>query len=70
MNNIYAAGQSYCRAEIRKIGLARSEFNIAEAVTKLKGNGALFRAMVSGRLVNPVENYIVQTCEMYAMRSC
>jgi hypothetical protein len=70
MNGIYAAGQSYCRAEIRKIGLIRSEFNIADDMTKLKGNGALFRAMVSGRLVHPVENYIVRPCEMDSMRSC
>jgi hypothetical protein len=66
----YAARQSYCRAEIWNIGLIRSEFNIAENVTRLKGNGALFHAMVSGHLVHPVENYIVQPCEMPAMRYC
>jgi hypothetical protein len=71
MLDIYATTrQSYRRGEIRNIGLFHSVFNIADGMKKLKGNGALFRALVSRRLMYPVENYIVRPCEMYAMRSC
>jgi hypothetical protein len=68
---IYAPpGKQYRQAEFRNIGLIRSEFKIADDMKKLKGNGTLFRAMVSGRVVHPVEIYIVRPCEMYAMGSC
>jgi hypothetical protein len=55
MIDIYAARKSCRRGEIRNIGLIRSEFNIADDMTKLKRNGALFLATVSGRLVHAVE---------------
>jgi hypothetical protein len=42
MIDIFAARQVHRRREIDNIGLIRSEFNLADDLTKLLGNGAFF----------------------------
>lgn len=60
MIDLFAVRQSYRRGEIDNVGLIRSEYNIADDLTKLKGNGALFRAMLTNRLLHPVEDFIIR----------
>lgn len=60
MIDVFVARQSYHRGEIDNIGLIRSEYNLADDLTKLSGNGALFRALMLGRVTHPVEDYILR----------
>jgi hypothetical protein len=60
MIDIFAARQAYRRREIDNIGLIRSEFNLADDLTKLRGNGAMLRAIQSGRIQHPIEDFVVR----------
>lgn len=60
MLDIFAARQAYSRREIDNIGLIKSEVNLADDLTKMKGNGALARAMQSSRLDHRAEDYILR----------
>jgi hypothetical protein len=58
MMDIFAARQAYRRREIDNIGLIRSEFNLADDLAKLRGNGALLQAIQSGRIQHPIEDSV------------
>ncbi len=50
---------AYRNFEIDNVALIRSEFNYADDLTKTKGNGALFHLLKSGKINQPVENFVV-----------
>lgn len=60
MIDIFAARQAYGRKEIDNIGLVAGEYNLADDLTKLEGNGKLFQAMKEQRLDHPVRDYIIR----------
>jgi hypothetical protein len=51
----FAARRAYRHREIDNAGFLRLEFNLADDLTKLRGNGALLRAMQSGRIQHSIE---------------
>jgi hypothetical protein len=59
MIDVFSARQSFKRGEIDDIALIRSEFNLADHLTTLKGNGALLRAVRSCRIQPPIVDFIV-----------
>jgi hypothetical protein len=68
MVDAFAARQSFKRGEIDHIALIRTEFDLADDLTKLKGNGALRSAMRSYRIQHPIVDFIVRnprTCQNY-----
>jgi hypothetical protein len=60
MVDVFAARQSFKRGEIDTIALIRSEFNLADDLTKLKWIGALLRAMRSCIIQHPIVDFIVR----------
>jgi hypothetical protein len=60
MIDITATRQSYNRFEMQRIGLIRSEFNLADALTKHEPNDALFKAMSTGKISHPIEDFIIR----------
>jgi hypothetical protein len=58
MLDIYAAREAYKKREIDNIALIRSQYNIADAMTKVKGNGALLNALETHKLAHPVVKYV------------
>lgn len=60
MLDIFAARQSYSRREIENIGLIKSEYKLADDLTKINGNGALRRAMQTSRVDREIEDFILR----------
>jgi hypothetical protein len=57
---IFAARQAHRRREIDDVGLIRSELNLADNLTKLRGNDGLLQAMQSARIKHPIEDVVVR----------
>jgi hypothetical protein len=60
MIDLSATRQSYNRFEIQSVGLIRSEFNPADALTKQEPNDALYKALTTGKISHPVELFIIR----------
>jgi hypothetical protein len=60
MLDIYAAGEAYRRGEMDNIALIRTQYNIADAMTKTQGNDALLRVLQTHRIDHPVVQYVLQ----------
>jgi hypothetical protein len=60
MIDLAATRQSYNRFEIQSVGLIRSEFSLADALTKQEPNDALYKALTTGKISHPVEDFIIR----------
>eukprot|EP00173_Palmaria_palmata_P004734 Plantae.Rhodophyta-Palmaria_palmata.ctg7065.p2 GENE.Plantae.Rhodophyta-Palmaria_palmata.ctg7065~~Plantae.Rhodophyta-Palmaria_palmata.ctg7065.p2 ORF type:complete len:125 (-),score=17.48 Plantae.Rhodophyta-Palmaria_palmata.ctg7065:512-886(-) len=60
MLKFFATRQAYGRKENDNIGLIKSEVNLADDLTKIKGNGALRNAMKTSTLYHDIEDYILR----------
>lgn len=60
MINIYATRELIRRRKIDTIGFICNQHNIADDLTKMNRNCALFHAMVSSKIRYPMENYVMQ----------
>ena len=58
MIDIRVVKDSYHRNEIENIGFIRSEYNPADALTKVKPSSILEIIMSSSQLIHPVEQWI------------
>ena len=61
MIDIYGVRESLRKRELDNVFLIRSGHNLADALTKLNGNSALFSSMTSQRLNHPVENCLLRS---------
>jgi hypothetical protein len=59
MVDIAAAREAYHERIISNIGLIRSEFNIADGLTKAGPNEALRKFLVTHCLDHPIEQYVI-----------
>jgi hypothetical protein len=59
MLDIYAARESYRNREMDNIALIRSQHNIADAMTKVRGNSALLDLLRAHRIEHPVARYVL-----------
>eukprot|EP00173_Palmaria_palmata_P000273 Plantae.Rhodophyta-Palmaria_palmata.ctg11245.p1 GENE.Plantae.Rhodophyta-Palmaria_palmata.ctg11245~~Plantae.Rhodophyta-Palmaria_palmata.ctg11245.p1 ORF type:complete len:132 (+),score=13.32 Plantae.Rhodophyta-Palmaria_palmata.ctg11245:265-660(+) len=55
----YAVRQSIARKDLDNIGLIRSEDNLADELSNMDGNGALFRAMQFGYVDDQVQDFLL-----------
>jgi hypothetical protein len=55
-----ATRQSCNQFEIQSVGLIRSEFNLADALTKQEPNDALYKALTTGKISHTVEDFITR----------
>jgi hypothetical protein len=60
MIDLAATRQSCNRLEMQSVGLIRSEFNLAHALTKQEPNDALYKALKTGKISHPVEEFIIR----------
>lgn len=60
MVDLAASREAYDKSEIDVIGLVRSESNYADDLTKLKGNGLLKELMRTGKIQQPVAEYVMR----------
>ena len=60
MIDIYATRQAYRRDEIADIGLIRSEYNLADCMTKIMKPKQMLRVMKIGVLRHPVEQFVLR----------
>jgi hypothetical protein len=58
MLEIYAAREAYKKREIDNIALIRSQYTIADAMTKVNGNGTLLNALKTHKITHPVVQYV------------
>jgi hypothetical protein len=54
-----AAREGFTRRDITNVCLIRSEYNVADAMTKLASNAALLHILKSNRVNHPIEQYVV-----------
>lgn len=59
MIDLKSVKESYDKNEIADIAFIRSEFNIADALTKIKKHSILIETLMHGKLDHPVEQWIV-----------
>jgi hypothetical protein len=59
MIDIYAAREAYRKREMDNIALIRSQHNVADALTKVPGNGALLAVLKQHSVDHPVEQYVL-----------
>lgn len=57
MLDSYAARQLIAGRELDNVGLIRSEFNLADDLSKVKDNGYLLDTMIVGVLHHPIEDF-------------
>lgn len=67
MVDIAAAREAYNDSTISNIGLIRSQYNIADALTKDGGNDALLTFLRESKISHPVEQYILRTSNHNAL---
>lgn len=60
MLDIFATRQVYAEKEIDNIGLIKSEVDLAHDLKKIKGNGALCRAMETSVINHVIKDYIIR----------
>ena len=60
MVDIAAARQAYNNRHIDNIALIKSEFNPADALTKIGPNNALRDLLLTNRLSHPIEQYVIE----------
>ena len=60
MVDLLATRNSYANREISNILLIPSEFNPAEALTKIRANPALKRLMATGLIDHPISQYVIE----------
>ncbi len=61
MIDLQTVKESYDKKEINHVSFIRSEYNIADALTKVKKDSILLQTLKSGRLDHPVEQWIIRT---------
>jgi hypothetical protein len=59
MLDIYAAREAYRNREMDNICLIRSEYNVADAMTKAPGNSALLKTIQTHFIYHPVVQYVI-----------
>jgi hypothetical protein len=59
MIDMYAAREAYRRHDLDNISLIKSEFNLADALTKVPGNSALLDTLRTHRISHPVAQYVL-----------
>ena len=58
---LFAAREAYISGTISNIGLIRSEFNAADAFTKLKPSGVLMQIIREHSINHPIQQYVVSS---------
>ena len=66
---LFAAREAYISGTISNIGLIRSEFNAADAFTKLKPNDVLMQIIRERSINHPIEQYVVSSNLNYRERN-
>jgi hypothetical protein len=59
MIDLAATREAYAHRIITNIGLIKSEYNVADGMTKLHSNNALAQQLRTARISHPVEQYII-----------
>jgi hypothetical protein len=59
MLGIYAAREAYKRGDLDNIALIRTEYNVADSMTKVPGNGALLTLLKTHHIEHPVVQYVM-----------
>jgi hypothetical protein len=60
MIDIHAVREAYRRKELHNVALIRSEYNIADAMTKVPGNAALLQCLRTHQVRHHVEQYVIE----------
>ena len=60
MIDLFTVRQAYKNKEISNVAWVRSEYNLADAMTKTSKNDSLDRVLETGVLDHPVEQWIVR----------
>ena len=61
MIDLQTVKESYDKKEIDNVSFIRSEYNISDALTKIKKDSILLKTLKSGKLDHPVEQWIIRT---------
>ena len=69
MIDIESAREAYKEYEIENIGLIKSEYNPADSLTKINGNGALMKLLITHKIDHPVEQYVIRTKSSFTQTS-
>jgi hypothetical protein len=57
--DICAAREAYKRGDLHNIALIRTQYNVADAMTKVPGNNALLNLLMTHKIDHPVVQYVM-----------
>ena len=61
MIDLQTVKDSYDKKEIESVSFVRSEYNVADALTKVKKASTLIEVMRTGKIDHPIEQWIIRS---------
>lgn len=60
MVDINAVREAYLNKIISNVALIKTQYNIADSLTKIGSNQALIRLLMTHRIEHPIEQYVIE----------
>lgn len=57
---INSAREAYREKKIANVALFHSDYNSADSLTKMKGNGAMEKLMETNKVSHPIRQWVIQ----------